>query len=50
MPPEWMWPFDDELTDWFEEVDRLRKEKYGHSGDTESADMMENEFAKGRRD
>ena len=34
-PPEWMWPFEDELEIWFEEVDRARKEKYStdSSGD-----------------
>lgn len=51
MPPEWMWPFSDELDEWFEEVDRRRKEKYGSrddSGDTETP-MMRNELAEGRR-
>lgn len=47
MPPEWMWPFDDDLEVWFEDVDRKRKEKYG--GDSEpSESMLENEFARGR--
>lgn len=47
MPPEWMWHLEDELVDWFEEVDRKRKEKYG--GDSEgSDDMTRNEFAEGR--
>lgn len=32
-PPQWMWPFEDELEKWFEKVKRLRDEKYGTSSD-----------------
>lgn len=56
MPPVWMWPIDDELKAWFEEVERARKEKYGGGSDSSSSDdspdggsMTQNEFAKGRR-
>lgn len=49
MPPEWMWIHDDDLVEWFEEVDRARKEKYGGGGDeSESGPMLKNEFAEGR--
>lgn len=50
MPPKWMWLYEDELTPWFEEVMRNRKAKF--STDTPSSgegEMVENEFAKGRR-
>lgn len=51
MPPNWMWPFDDELEIWFENVDRERAEKYGgssSSSDVESTEMMGNELARER--
>lgn len=49
MPPEWMWPFDEDLELWFEEVDRNRKEKYGGNADSSSEEMLENEYARDRR-
>jgi hypothetical protein len=51
MPPEWMWPFDEELESWFEDVERKRKERYGNRGDDadSSGPMTENEYAKGMR-
>lgn len=51
IPPEWMWPFIDELEIWFEEVDNRRKESSGgssSSGDT-TVPMMTNELARGSR-
>lgn len=46
MPPQWMWPFEDELELWFERVDAQRKEKYGGgSDDDETSPMMSNEFS-----
>lgn len=50
IPPEWMWPFDDELKLWFEEMAEARKAKYNGSGsgDTE-VPLMENELSRGRR-
>lgn len=49
MPPEWMWPHDDELELWFEEVDRARKERYGGGGDDSGSEtMLKNEYAEGR--
>lgn len=52
MPPEWMWPFEDELQIWFERVDEARKEKYGGGGSSSSSGdeglMMGNEMAAGR--
>ena len=45
MPPAWMWPFDDELVDWFEAVEAKREaESSGGSADT-VADMTQNEYA-----
>lgn len=49
MPPEWMWPFDEELELWFEEVERQRKEKYGGGASESTENLLENEYAKGRR-
>lgn len=51
MPPEWMWPLTDELDEWFEEVDRKRRAKYGEDGDSveEPDDMAQNDLARGRR-
>lgn len=52
MPPQWMWPFDEELSHWFEEVDRKRKKKYGGGDESEAEDnnidgpSMDNELAK----
>jgi hypothetical protein len=46
MPPVWMWPFEDELEIWFEEVENKRKERFGtpgSSGDEDGGDMMANE-------
>ena len=34
-PPEWMWSLDQQLEEWFDEVERSRAEKYGgNSGDS----------------
>lgn len=52
MPPQWMWPFGEELEAWFEEVERKRKERFGGDSDTDSDDsqpMLQNELSKGRR-
>jgi hypothetical protein len=43
MPPKWMWHLEWELTAWFEEIERLREEKYGGSGKDEEAPMMRNQ-------
>ena len=52
MPPDWMWPFDDELEQWFADVEEARNQKYGGgsaSSDGESSGpMMKNEYAEGR--
>lgn len=50
MPPQWMWPFDEELEVWFEEVDRQRKNRFGSSDDDDEpmGAMMQNEYAKDR--
>lgn len=52
MPPEWMWPLDEEIIPWFEDVQAKRKEKFGGGGgddDDERPGMMQNEYARGRR-
>lgn len=50
MPPEWMWPFVDELEIWFEEVDTKRKERYGGTAASdEEGSMMRNELARDLR-
>lgn len=44
-----MWPFEDELEIWFEEVDQQRKERYGvKDAHDDGQPMMQNELAKGR--
>lgn len=48
-PPEWMWPFDDELQIWFDEVEEERNRKFGRQGNDDSDEvvpMMSNELAK----
>lgn len=49
-----MWPFEEELELWFEEVERVREEKYGSQGgdpggDADSGPMLHNELARERR-
>jgi len=53
-PPEWMWPYESQLTPWFEEVESNRKQKYnGDSGSSSGGDeevpLMDNELARDRR-
>lgn len=50
MPPAWMWPFEEELEAWFEEVERKREARYG-GGDDGSSDasdgpMLHNELSR----
>lgn len=45
-----MWPHDEELDRWFEEVEAIRRDKYGGNSDAEDGGvMMGNELAKGRK-
>lgn len=48
-PPTWMWPFPDELKEWFDEVKIAREQKYGRSDDgdgwAESGSIIENEWS-----
>ena len=46
VPPEWMWPFNEELDEWFDEVEFQRSQKYGGGSDADDADMDRNEYAK----
>lgn len=45
LPPEWMWPFDKPLEEWFEEVKTARDIKYG-TGDDDDYGDVQNEYAK----
>lgn len=50
IPPQWMWHLDWELSDWWEQVDRERKAKYGRPDDDDDresvlAEREENEYA-----
>lgn len=44
LPPEWMWPFPDELRAWFKDVTVARKAKHGidDDDDDEDPDVVEN--------
>lgn len=44
MPPRWMWPFPDELTIWFEEVEANRES--GNRSDGDGEHMEVNQLAK----
>jgi len=51
VPPEWMWPFDEELRVWFEDVKQERNAKYGGSSSHDGGEdvpLMSNELAKNR--
>lgn len=41
MPPRWMWPFPDELSDWFDEVELAREQRYGNRGGDGSEEKMD---------
>jgi len=50
MPPSWMWPFEEELEVWFDEVHRKQEEKYGGGGSSdETVPMMGNQLADAKR-
>lgn len=51
IPPQWMWPFEEELQIWFQQVEEKRNERNGRSGDNGDTNvpMMSNDMAKGRR-
>lgn len=55
VPPSWMWPFEDELKEWFEQVKADRENRYGGDDADDDGDsggkpmMLSNEFARGRR-
>jgi hypothetical protein len=44
MPPRWMWPFDDEVNQWFEEV-QLARQAGSPGPDADSESMVVNEYA-----
>lgn len=43
VPPEWMWPFDDLLEEWFEDVMAARKSGMGM--DDEDDETFQNELS-----
>ena len=47
IPPGWMWPFPDELEEWFDEVKELRRQKNdrGGNGDPEAPNMDGNAWS-----
>lgn len=47
IPPEWMWPFDKELKEWFDEIKREQANPEPANADT-TVPMMQNELARGR--
>lgn len=50
MPPEWMWPFNEELEKHFDEVEKRRKRKYGEDEEEESGPMVQNELSRHMRE
>lgn len=48
MPPRWMWPFDSEINEWFDEV-QLARQSGSTNNDADSEDMMVNEYARDLR-
>lgn len=48
MPPQWMWPFSDELEEWFEAVEEKRKAGTQPGAQDETVPMMQNSLTKGR--
>jgi hypothetical protein len=50
-PPDWMWPFPDEVSQWFDEVKLAREQKYSNDadgGDLDDWDTLKNDAAEGR--
>lgn len=49
IPPEWMWPFDDLLEEWFEDVKASHKAGSSEVDNRTVVPMMSNDLAKDRR-
>ena len=45
MPPRWMWPFEEKLSSWFEDVKSKRNGGESNSDSGENPSMIGNEFA-----
>ena len=45
MPPVWMWPFEDRLSVWFEQVKAKRESGVSNSDSSDDSSMLTNEFA-----
>jgi hypothetical protein len=51
IPPEWMWPLDEELESWFDEVKESRRDRAGNrdNGRSSTVPLMQNELTRRRR-
>lgn len=49
IPPEWMWPHDGALTEWFDEVRASGGAGGSQQDDRTVVPLMDNELAEGRR-
>ncbi len=50
MPPEWMWPLNEALNEWFDTVKKRHEEKYGtKTDDDDDGDMAQNELTRGKK-
>ena len=47
MPERWMWPFPEELEEWFDEVKAARDRKYGRDRGDDYAEMDSNAWRPG---
>lgn len=45
IPPQWMWPFSDELERWFAQVQADREARFGGGGDN-SGHEIRNEYVR----
>ncbi len=51
IPPEWMWPFDTALVEWFDEVRQSAASGSRHTDNSTDTvvPLMQNELSEGRR-
>lgn len=49
IPPEYMWPFDDALTEWFEDIKAAHESGGDQPDDRTVVPLVSNELAEGRR-
>lgn len=48
IPPEWMWPFDKALDEWFDDIKAAHAQGGSQRDDREVVPMMSNDLAEGR--